>query len=264
MSKLGEKKQVRKGAVNRRNPDRNHILPLVKRIFSLVGLAAVVAIGCWGGWATWLTLDKPVAFISVKGDFKYASRHDVSELVADSLVGGFLSADLDLIRAQLEANAWIESAKVSRQWPDGLVIVVQEEVPIARWNKGGFLNRSGEALKIADNSRLDSLPQLMGPEGEAKRVMEQYRHAAQILSPVGLKTIEFHLDERNAWRLEVSLGLEVTVGQGDVTEKLQRFVDVYKAVLQGHESEVEGIDARYPNGVAVRWRNTVLDISSKT
>jgi cell division protein FtsQ len=264
MIMIGREKKIRKGVISRINPDRRPLLPIIRRVFSWIALTVLLAVGCWGGWATWLILDQPVAFISVTGDFKYASRVDVSELVTDSLEGGFISTDLDFIRTQLEANTWIESAKVSRQWPDGLVVVVQEEVPIARWNQGGFLNRSGEVLQVKDSRGLDTLPQLTGPMGEEQRVMEQYRHAAQILSPAGLKTIEFHLDERNAWHLEVSHGLKVAVGQGDVTERLQRFIEVYKAVLQNRESEVKSIDARYPNGVAVRWHEAAVNVGGKS
>ena len=105
----------------------------------------------------------------------------------------------------------------------------------------------------------DDLPLLLGPQGQAREIMEQYRHAAQMLLPAGLKAMEFRLDQRNAWYLKVAAAgtgeqLEIEVGQGDITAKLKRFLVVYQAVLQHRQEEIEHIDIRYSNGVAVRWR----------
>lgn len=238
------------------------LLPALRRV-SLV-LLAVVVVGsaAWGSSELYRWMDKPVALIAVKGDFKYASKEQIASLVGTQLDGGFLSLDLQRIREELERDPWIESAAVARSWPDELVITVSEETPIARWNRDGFLNRRGEALEVLDNSVLQQLPLLLGPQGEARRVMEEYRHAAQMLLPVGLKTMEFRLDKRNAWHLKVAVEqsdteLEIEVGQGGVTEKIRRFLAVYKRVLRDREADIEHIDIRYPNGVAVRWSKSL-------
>ena len=262
---------------NKKGAVRNQREPRFEGLWSLLRTAAFTLLWCcfalsmlWGGILLYQNLDRPIERISVQGDFKYASREQIARLVRGQLNGGFLSLDLGSIRGQLERDPWIANAVVSRRWPGQLVISVTEEMPIARWNRHGFLNSRGQALDIADNSSLENLPLLLGPQGQAREIMEEYQHAAQMLLPAGLKTMEFHLDGRRAWYLKVvtvagsrsqenlSLerrALEIEVGQGNVTEKLKRFLTVYDAVLRHRREQIAHIDIRYPNGVAVSWRD---------
>ncbi|MGS2723639.1 cell division protein FtsQ/DivIB [Porticoccus sp. GXU_MW_L64] len=256
---------------NRKGASRQHREPRFQGLWSLLRTAVFTLMwGCfaigmlWGGVLLYQHLDRPIERISVQGDFKYASREQIARLVRGQLHGGFLSLELGKIRSQLERDPWIANAVVSRRWPGYLEISVTEEMPIARWNRRGFLNSRGQALDIEDNSGLENLPLLLGPQGQARLIMEEYQHAAQMLLPSGLKTMEFRLDSRRAWYLKVvavsgshstqGKTLEVEVGQGNVTEKLKRFLAVYDTVLRHRQGEIAQIDIRYPNGVAVSWR----------
>ncbi|UTW45040.1 FtsQ-type POTRA domain-containing protein [bacterium SCSIO 12696] len=258
-------------AANKKGAVRNQREPRFEGLWSLLRTAmftvlwSCFALGMlWGGVLLYQNLDRPIERISVQGDFNYASREQIARLVRRELNGGFLSLNLRRIRSQLEQDPWIASAVVSRRWPGHLEISVTEEMPIARWNRRGFLNSRGQALDIEDNSGLENLPLLLGPQGQAREIMEQYQHAAQMLLPSGLKTMEFRLDNRRAWYLKVVAGngadgvensaLEIEVGQGNVTEKLKRFLAVYDTVLRHRQGEIAQIDIRYPNGVAVSWR----------
>lgn len=234
---------------------KGQLWSLLKSMAVISLLVVVVAGGTWGVLSVYGHLDKPVALIAVEGEFKYATRESVASLVEAELKGGFLSLNLQAIRQRLERDPWIESASVGRRWPDTLEINVVEETPIARWNRHSFLNRRGEVLDVQDNSGLTQLPLLLGPKGQAREVMEQYRHAAELLLPAGLKPMEFRLDERDAWHLKLAGELDVKVGQGQVTEKLKRFLTVYDAVLRERIDELKSVDVRYPNGIAVSWRS---------
>ncbi|MCV6605538.1 MAG: FtsQ-type POTRA domain-containing protein [Porticoccaceae bacterium] len=255
------KANSRKGASRPTGESRFDGLWSLLRTAMFTVLWSCFALGMlWGGVLLYQNLDRPIERISVQGDFNYASREQIAHLVRGQLNGGFLSLDLNSIRSQLERDPWIANAVVSRRWPGQLVISVSEEMPIARWNRRGFLNSRGQALDIEDNSGLENLPLLLGPRGQAREIMEQYQHAAQMLLPSGLKTMEFRLDGRGAWYLKVvtasaNNALEIEVGQGNVTEKLKRFLVVYDAVLRQRQEQIAQIDIRYPNGVAVSWRS---------
>jgi cell division protein FtsQ len=46
----------------------------------------------------------------------------------------------------------------------------------------------------------------------------------------------------------------VVVGRERVTERLARFIQIYRQGLAEHEAQIEQVDIRYTNGVAVKWR----------
>ena len=137
-----------------RSQRQSSLLSLLRTALLTLCWTAFAGSLCWGTVMLYSYLDKPVQRVAVQGDFKYASRQQISKLVQAELDGGFLSVDLQRIRQQLERDPWIDSAVVSRRWPSQLVIAVTEETPIARWNRHGFLNSRGQALNIKDNSGL--------------------------------------------------------------------------------------------------------------
>ena len=57
------------------------------------------------------------------------------------------------------------------------------------------------------------------------------------------------------WQVELNDGFRVALGREDLAARLGRFLAVHREVLVDRAAEVEWIDARYMNGVAVRWRN---------
>jgi cell division protein FtsQ len=60
-----------------------------------------------------------------------------------------------------------------------------------------------------------------------------------------------------AWQFTTGNGITVLLGKDDVMERLQRFLIVMDdADLASRLAEVERIDTRYPNGMAVSWKNT--------
>ena len=54
--------------------------------------------------------------------------------------------------------------------------------------------------------------------------------------------------------LTLSNGIEVVLGRDQVTERFDRFVTVYQERLVSRANEVKRVDARYSNGVAVKWK----------
>lgn len=229
-------------------------LRVVKTVLSLAVLAALLGGLLWQGHALFQRFDQPIALVRVEGEFRYSDPAALESILAPLSSDGFLRLDLLAIREALERDPWVASARVSRQWPDTLVIRIEEEVPIARWGDSGFLNRHGEALDVGSHEGLESLPRLLGPEGEARRVMQQYHEVSVLLRPTRLRVSEFQRDERGAWHLRLEEGVEIALGRGEVLDKMRRFLVVYDRVLREHFSEVAAVDARYPQGVAVRWK----------
>lgn len=205
-------------------------------------------------------VDMPMTVVAVESPFLRVPQKEVEALIGDITTGGFISLDLSAVRERLEAHPWIASVKIRRQWSGRLQVAVVEEIPIARWRDSGFLSQSGQALDADDNSTLNDLPHLRGPEGSSRRVMREFRDVTELLFRAGLKVTAFNVDEHGSRSLRLASGHELILGRGDVIARVRRFLVVWNGALIAKSSEIKTVDARYDNGVAVSWREH--DVSS--
>ena len=56
--------------------------------------------------------------------------------------------------------------------------------------------------------------------------------------------------------MNFSTGIKLILGAERLTQRVARFLVVYERELARKEDLVEQVDARYANGIAVRWRET--------
>jgi cell division protein FtsQ len=108
--------------------------------------ASAVALGALGAalWGAALLLDRPIRQVVVQGPFERVSVLQIEAAVGDLRETGFVSVQLDELRARLAAIDWVEDAIVRRRWPAEVEIIVVEQVPAARWGETGLLNTRGE------------------------------------------------------------------------------------------------------------------------
>ena len=110
--------------------------------------------------------------VSIVG-LKRALPQDVLEVVGVWQGGSLVGFDAGEARRRLEAEDWIASASVLRQFPNRLHIEVVERVPFALWQiKGKFhvIDRDGETLsRFAVSDNMD-LPIVVG-EGAEKQAL---------------------------------------------------------------------------------------------
>jgi cell division protein FtsQ len=84
--------------------------------------------------------------------------------------------------------------------------------------------------------------------------MLQFHDFNQMFRPFGLSVTRLSLEARGAWTLTLDNDIRVVLGREALNERLQRFLDLYKQRLAEHAAQIEQIDIRYTNGIAVRWR----------
>ena len=200
-------------------------------------------------------LDKPITKVSIEGEFKYLDHQQLVSLVNGQINGGFITIDLQALQNVLHQHPWVAEVSIQRQWPTYLRINVTEEVPIARWGNDAFLNRLGDKLIIQDNSQLENLPLMTAEFGSSSEVMKQYQRLSDLLLPTGLKLSKLKLDRLGAWQVETSNGIKLILGRNKVGEKIRRLVLVWETDLGQQSSKIKTIDLRYPNGLAVSWKD---------
>lgn len=197
---------------------------------------------------------RPISVINVEGDLQYIDRDSVHESIAPYLSESLLTIDLEALRADLLAMPWVASAAVTRVWPDQLVITLDEHLPVARWGDAALLNNAGRAFLPERIDRFEGLPLLNGPERAKRRVMQTYQQFNRLLRPYGHRVAHLELRDRGSWFLTTREGIEILLGQGDVVEKMQRFLTIDKLMLSERRELIARVDLRYSNGMAVAWR----------
>lgn len=74
--------------------------------------------------------------------------------------------ELEKVRSQLMQYGWIKDARISRRWPDTLVVDIIERKPSGIWQnnqKLALIDRTGVVLEMVDPGAIPNLPLIIGP-----------------------------------------------------------------------------------------------------
>lgn len=230
----------------------------LNRLIILAGSVVVLA----AALQAYITLQSlPVTQISVTGKLEHTRKDEIQQLIQPALSGGFLKADLTLIREQLQGLPWIYEVNVRRRWPSALDIHVVEQLPIARWGEVGFLNHQAQVFQTNREGNWDDLPLLQGPEGTARVLMANYQRLEEFLQPLRLEVTELSLDERGQLEVVLQGDTRVLLGRDEFVERVKRLVALYQGELAGRRAEVARVDLRYESGLAVVFRELETQVA---
>lgn len=222
-----------------------------------VALAKLTRLALWGTlalllWAGLVMASRLDSFdlheIDIVGAH-HVTAEQAKLVVRERLTGNFFSADLDAARAAFIKLPWVRDASVRRQWPDGLVVKLEEHQPLARWNDDALLNTYGEVFKAACDL---NLPHLSGPAGSEHEVAQAWMDYGRILAPLKARPVAVTLSDRRSWRVRLDNGMNIALGREHAAERLTRWVRLYPATMAQLDAPVVEVDLRYPKGFAVR------------
>ena len=218
------------------------------RLLAAFALLAVAGAGLFG-------LDAlrglPVERIVVAGKLEHLRQQSLRDSLATELGDGLLFLDLRALRETLEALPWVYRAELRRRFPDTLEVHVVEQVPIARWGSGAFLNHEARVIDVTDAERWSDLPRLRGPEGSEARLMARYRTLRDELASLMLTPVALEEDDFGQLRARLDNGVDLQFGDRDFSARLQRFTHLWRRELDGSSRLISRVDLRYEAGVAV-------------
>ncbi|MDY6797626.1 MAG: cell division protein FtsQ/DivIB [Pseudomonadota bacterium] len=217
----------------------------------IVLLAAMVP---WGMGQVLAAMDRQIMAIDVTGEFSGENAPAVERSVSGWVGRSFFATDLSEIKTAVEERPWVASAAVRRAWPDRLEVEIREHKPLAYWDEGRLVSRSGVLFTPPNPQAAGRLPTLSGPDGRVRDVIAMARMLAERLAAHDLGFAGLALEQRGAWTLTLANGIEVVLGRDQVAERFERFLTVYETRLASRSGEVSRVDARYTNGVSVRWK----------
>jgi cell division protein FtsQ len=125
---------------------------------------------------------------------------------------------------------------------------------VAFWNENSLLSTTGEIFNPASETFPVGLPHFVGPDGQQISMLEFYSKINNLLNPLHLKLKRLELSPYLSWDLEFANGMKVRLGYKDVLTRVSHFVKVYQKIVGERAADVDYVDLRYPNGLAVRWK----------
>ncbi|HEY0906378.1 MAG TPA: cell division protein FtsQ/DivIB [Methylophilus sp.] len=191
----------------------------------------------------------PVRHVQVQGNLNHIKQEQIQLIVSKYLKGNFYTLDLPRTRAAFEKLPWARKVSVRRQWPDTMIVQIEEHEALARWGSIALVNRYGELFQAASGAQL---PVFYGPGEAIKEVVQGYGTFSQLLQGTPLQIQQLSLSSRRAWEMKMTDGKLVVLGREAVRQRLQQFVAACRQHPEVVAGEWQYADLRYPNGFALR------------
>lgn len=241
------------------------VLNAISNVCMAIFIMAVAA-----GIVGWL-IQKPVyALQTVKvqstggGELRHVNALTVKSIALPNIKGNFFTVNLDEVRTAFEAVPWVRVASVRREWPDRLVVSLEEYQPLGVWgNEGQLLSTKGDlfTVNMAEAEEDYDLLKFSGPDGSEKEVLARYREFCKRFAEIHLVPKEIRLSNRYAWSVRLDNGMNVEFGrekdQNTIDELMNRLKEAYPQLAEKTDNRIENIDMRYPNGLALKIREQI-------
>ena len=199
----------------------------------------------------------PVNKIQVHGAFVNVDETMLHSAVSGVVAGGYFNVDVERVREVVEQLPWVNEASVRRVWPDTLSVSVVEQKPVAISKKTGLINAKGDVFKPLNNKLPTSLPVFDGNAKLNKMMLSKYYEMSEVLVTINRKITYLKIDARHAVELKLDNGLKVVLGREDNMRRLERLMSIYNKVLISRVNDIEVIDLRYTNGMAIGWKSNL-------
>jgi len=165
------------------------------------------------------------------------TEKDVLSLAAIKPAQNILAANIDTIAGRISTNPWVKDVSIGREFPDRLVIEVQERTPVAlirRDNNFYLVDIEGVVFKKLQAGDEDDLPLLTGCYQGKKENPELLKKSIRLLRYLAtakdFPTIdcisEVHGSERFGLSIFTNKGISLQLGFDSYQNKLKRLVPV--------------------------------------
>lgn len=231
---------------------------------SASGLVALVVMALIGSGVWWLSQRpmftlRTVTVESMYGmELKHVNKLTLSAGVVGRIRGNFFTTNLEQVRTAFESVPWVRRATVRREWPNELIVEVEEHEPLGTWGEDGrLLSVKGDVftanLAEADEDR--KLPELGGPDGSEQEVLARFAELRAWFAPLKLAPEKLHLSSRYAWTVTLDNGMRVALGREQdkttLKKRVDKLVHFYPVLAARLPDGIEAVDMRYQNGMAI-------------
>lgn len=230
----------------------------MSRVLAIGLTAGAVALGGWRLAHGFATADFDV--VRVAGELTAAERAQVRDTVtAERAKDGPLSAAA--VVAAVRRLDWVRHVWARRQWPDSLHLVVGRETPAARWGEDAWISGDGTVVRTeSPGATFAALPTIRAARADGRRAMAVLSDINAEAASAGLRVAALAEGPAGDWTATFAGGTQVVLGHTQLRRRMRRFSAVHRALSAPGQADARpaGLalraDARYQNGVAVRWQ----------
>lgn len=183
------------------------------------------------------------------GALKHVTREQIEDSVHGQVMGNFLTVDLEAVRDTFGKLPWVRMAYVRRVWPQGLEVMLEEHVALARWSDTALVSTRGEIFNAVSE---EQLPLFEGPEESSGEMVRQYYAFSRLLRPLEQNIDYMKLSPRRAWQVRLANGTMLELGREQTEARLERYVLAHVRGMVEFDQRLSYVDLRYSNGFAVR------------
>ena len=245
----------RKAGASRQVPSQRSLAInglFVKRAF----IACLMALGIYAAISAGKLLNAiAIEEVLIYGNEDKVSSQAIHRLIDDEIQKGFWAVDLKAVKEKVESHSWVRKAMIKKQWPNKLVIAVDEQVPIARWDNDQLLSTTGDIIYGGSLIGYLHLPRFIADKKQLDVVITNFNDLQIALRKNQLAVTTLSLTPAGQWSFELNDDLLVKAGDEINTLKINRLINVIEQELLADIERVEVIDLRYPNGLSVQWHD---------
>lgn len=194
----------------------------------------------------------PINEFQIKNQYEKVDSSQVDLIIRQYLRGNFFGLDLNLTRNVFKKLPWVREVSIRREWPDKIIVTIEEHQVIARWRNTGLVNNKGELFNAAYQ---EDLPYFNGPKNFVKEITDNFFEINKILEKELMQIGTITLSERLSWEILTNNNIKIILGRKNISKKLSNFVEHYQTVLNEIDSRIEYVDLRYKDGFSVKKIN---------
>ena len=227
------------------------------------GLLALTILACIASGVWWVSQRPMFNLRAIRienignEDLKHVNHLTLRNSALGRIKGNFFTTNLDTVRQVFEAVPWVRRATVRREWPDQLIVALEEHEALGTWGEDGrLLSVKGDVFtaNLAEAEEDHALPAFDGPDGSEKEVLSRYAELRNWFAPLKLVPQALSLSSRYAWTVQLDNGTSVALGReqssSTLKERVERLVGIYPQLVE-HLPNIDTIDMRYQNGLAL-------------
>ena len=234
--------------------------PRVRIGLSLLGLVLLLGLG------TLLVTDHlynqeqfNIRKITLTGDAAHVDRKQLQASVVEMIEGNYFSLNDTKIAEAISELPWVDTVRLRRQWPDTLMIDIEEYQPIAHWGDAQWLTTTGKLVTLPLASNV-VLPQLDGPLNSADRVWETYQKWSALFARNGIRLRKMRLSKQHLYNLKLEYttyqenaprGFDMVLAEGNADQQLVTFLSSRRQALIDFPRQIKTVDLRYTSGFSI-------------
>lgn len=195
--------------------------------------------------------------VHINGERQYEKNNAVTKIISAYTDDDFFNLKIEEMRDRLVDVSWVKSVSLRKEWPDRLVVNIEEHHPVAHWQDGNqkdwLLSKQGVKFK-SEFEVPKAMPLLSSRDMNIERVMGQYKRISLALLDQKLNVRKMNFNTRHEWLLTLSNGIQVKYLDDDKNMAVHRMLLALNILTESQQVQVETIDLRYEHGFAIRWR----------